>query len=93
MKNTKYNGWANYATWRINLEVIDGLNLNDDFNGESDAVKLADMLKEYAEAVVLGTSNPDTECSLMQSYAYAFMSDVNWYEIATNLIDAYAKEA
>ena len=21
----KHNGWTNYATWRINLEVIDGI--------------------------------------------------------------------
>ena len=24
MNDTKYNGWTNYATWRVNLEMIDG---------------------------------------------------------------------
>jgi hypothetical protein len=22
--DTKYNGWTNYATWRVNLEMVDG---------------------------------------------------------------------
>ena len=24
MDNKTYNGWFNYATWRINLEIFDG---------------------------------------------------------------------
>ena len=24
----KYNGWTNYATWRINLEIIDGIEID-----------------------------------------------------------------
>ena len=24
MTDTKYNGWTNYATWRVNLEMFDG---------------------------------------------------------------------
>ena len=24
MKDERYNGWTNYATWRVNLEIIDG---------------------------------------------------------------------
>jgi hypothetical protein len=29
MSDTKYNGWTNYATWRVNLEMFDGANWND----------------------------------------------------------------
>ena len=24
MSDKKYNGWTNYATWRVQLEIIDG---------------------------------------------------------------------
>ena len=24
MNDTKYNGWTNYETWRVHLEMIDG---------------------------------------------------------------------
>ena len=32
MKKETYNGWTNYATWRINLEIFDGL--YSDMEGE-----------------------------------------------------------
>mgnify|MGYP003675061987 CR=1 FL=1 len=76
MNDSKYNGWTNYATWRINLEI---------FAGYNPSVKEvdADWCKEYAEEIVFGDVN--TSNSLAHSYAYAFMSDVNWYEIAESI--------
>ena len=77
-ENTKYNGWTNYATWRVNLEIFDGLQSdmdNEQFSAES--------CKDYAEEIVLGGDiNPQ---DIAASYALAFMSDVNWYEIAEAL--------
>ena len=73
MENNKYNGWSNYATWRINLEY--GLN-DGGFEGYD-----ADMLQEYVEEHL--ESNCENETTL--SYAMAFISDVNWYEIASYL--------
>lgn len=26
---TTYNGWTNYATWRVNLEIFDGTSASD----------------------------------------------------------------
>ena len=40
MKTTeKYNGWTNYATWRVNLEIFDGL--YSDMEGERQPPKAA----------------------------------------------------
>lgn len=73
MTDTKYNGWTNYATWRVNLEIFDGM----DF----DHYPTDDELREYAETVI----NEDaTYNSLAHSYAMAFLSDVNWSEIASH---------
>lgn len=87
MKENTYNGWTNYATWRVNLELIDGMELSDVYEdlGEDvgdDVVKIADNLKSLAEDVIVTQSN-----GLAQSYAFAFLSDVNWYEIAESLIN------
>ena len=72
MKNTEYNGWTNYATWRVNLEVFDGW---DRENGEIDA----ECAKEFAEELVL----PDVEeNTLAYGYTSAFLSEVNWHEIS-----------
>ena len=78
MNDKKYNGWTNYATWRINLEIFDGC---DPEGQEVDH----EWCKDFAEDIVFGDVN--TSNSLAHSYAYAFMSDVNWYEIAESIND------
>ena len=34
--NTTYNGWTNYATWRVNLEIFDGFDPYDYFSDNQD---------------------------------------------------------
>ena len=71
----KYNGWTNYATWRVNLEIFDGL--YSDMEGEK---ATAESCKEYAEDVVSESGD-----GLSLDYAMAFLADVNWREIADHL--------
>jgi hypothetical protein len=74
MKNTTYNGWTNYATWRINLEMFDGY----EHDGESMS---ADDYKFMAIEML------EADCpleSLAFDYAMAFLDEVNWHEIAEN---------
>jgi hypothetical protein len=68
MTNTTYNGWTNYATWRVNLELFDG----------SEEAWSADSAREYVEEIIID-STPE---GIARDYALAFLSDVNWYEIA-----------
>lgn len=72
MKTETYNGWTNYATWRVNLELFD--NWNDDPMD-------ADTCQEFAEMVVI-ESTPELENTLAEGYIRSFLSDVNWHEIA-----------
>jgi len=72
-----YNGWTNYATWRIALEI---------FSGYEPEYKLtADDCKEFAEEIIF----MDGREGLVTDYALAFISDVNWHEIANNLNEDY----
>ena len=76
-----YNGWTNYATWRVNLELFDGYELNK-LNKDLDTYELSQYLKEYAEYYVC----EDTDNSeLCKSYALAFLDQVNYYEIAEHI--------
>ena len=72
-----YNGWTNYATWRINLEMLDTYE-----TPTRCAHDLSRELKEYCEGFIDETT-PD---GLAKDYALAFMDDVNWYEIAEHII-------
>ena len=29
MTDNSYNGWRNYETWRVNLEVFDGMDVRE----------------------------------------------------------------
>lgn len=90
---TTYNGWTNYATWRIKLEIFDDFDPYDRFS--DDQAKLADnlpdYLKDYAEDLICSFFNRDA-LTLAEQYALAFMQDVNWREIAEHLISDYAED-
>lgn len=77
--STTYNGWTNYATWRVNLEIFDGG--PDWFNFDQDAYDLGHDLNQY----VVDLIEESTEPGIARDYAFAFLSDVNWYEIAKHL--------
>jgi hypothetical protein len=81
----RYNGWTNYATWRVNLEVFDGMDVYDAFRitEDDDASELASALEQYADDML--TMNG--EKGLVVDYARAFLSDVNWHEIAEHMLD------
>lgn len=83
----KYNGWTNYATWRINLEIFDGFDPQDYFSAldTQDISGLAESLKDYAEQVIFECN--DVPDGLAKDYALAFLSEVNWFEIAEHLME------
>jgi hypothetical protein len=75
--NKEYNGWTNYATWRVNLEIIDGI--------EIDTIICAEYIKEHVEDVVFGQYELGNGSHLVEDYARAFVSEVNFYEIAQRI--------
>ena len=79
MTDKTYNGWANYATWRVNLEIFDGSEGPYDHHSA----------KEFAEEIVYATSSD----GLARDYALAFLQDVNWHEIAEHYQDETETEA
>jgi hypothetical protein len=93
MNDKTYNGWTNYATWRVNLEIFDGLETSEMFDLTLDAWDLGHVLQDYAEEVVdMSISDPEAP-NIARDYAFAFLSDVNWYEIAKHMIDDAKAEA
>ena len=70
----KYNGWTNYATWRVNMEILGDI--------EFDEIVSADSLKKIVEDVVFSQYELGNGSHLVEDYARAFISQVNFYEIA-----------
>ena len=79
MQNTTYNGWTNYATWRVNLEMFDG----------SLDCWTAESARDFVEEIIID-STPE---GVARDYALAFISDVNWHEIAEHYQENEEEEA
>jgi hypothetical protein len=80
MEDSRYNGWANYATWRINLELCD--DITSSLIGEQtfeSVYALSEYLKDAVDDIL---SNYGETEGLAVDYARAFVADVDWYEIA-----------
>lgn len=85
MKNQTYNGWTNYATWRINLELFDNC---EQYFEECEADEItAELCKEYAEDVTFCDLGILGEDSIAVDYARAFLDQVNWHEISNFIKD------
>lgn len=82
MTDKTYNGWTNYATWRVNLEVFDGMNLREYFNELPDAYDAGQWAKGVVESLLYESSD-----SLTRDWALAFISDVDWFSIGRHLIE------
>lgn len=76
-----YNGWTNYATWRIALELFGG---SENPTGETDVYRLSKDLKAIVEEII--ESHGD---NIAVSYALAFVSEVNFYEIAKHILEMH----
>jgi hypothetical protein len=75
MSNETYNGWTNYATWRIYLEILGDIEFTDPVNAGE------------LEDIVVDIIFKDDQSGLIVDYAAAFISEVNFYELANMIND------
>jgi len=69
-----YNGWTNYATWRVNLEIIGDIMFEEQVSAE--------YLKDLTEECVFEGGNTQR---IAEDYARAFLSEVNFHQIAEGI--------
>ena len=75
----EYNGWTNYETWLVNLEM----GLTDDLHA-FEARNLDDLiveLKDYAEDAI------DSDNILATNFANIILSKVDWKDIAESVLE------
>ena len=84
--NNKYNGWSNYATWRINLELFSDVDFADEvLESENNSWRPdVDYLKELMEIWVFDNAE---NMGLMEDYARAFVDQVNFHEILEHILE------
>lgn len=74
-----YNGWTNYETWKLHLEVLEGF---------TDGDTSPEALRDIAEYVLYqGVDNATAE-----SIIDAFISEVNFDEISAHMKEEQADD-
>jgi len=90
MSYEKCNGWTNYATWRVNLELFDQIDwVEEDFFDGIEGIT-AEILEDMVENWVF--ENHTGSLGLVEDYARAFLANVNYHEIAESLKENYSYE-
>ena len=85
-EDNKYNGYSNYATWRINLEIFDDTyHYAEEYKNIDSAYELSKILEEYTEEIIEQDIPESNKNGLALSYARAFIQEVNYYEIAIHI--------
>lgn len=77
-----YNGWTNYATWRVNLEWFDE-NFQCFTKLADTPHDLAIILQEYIDETLESNNIP----LVFEGYITSFLADVNYIEIAQHLLE------
>lgn len=77
MTDKTYNGWTNYVTWRVNLEVFDGFDPDGIY-------QTAEDVKAYVDDAILCWAD-----GIAAEWARAFLENVDWQEIADHINEAY----
>jgi hypothetical protein len=93
-----YNGWKNYETWAMSLWMDNdegsysharalAAEIIEEHEEEDRRYVLADALKVWQEEDM-----PDLPASVWSSLLNASFSEVDWFEIAGNLIEEETEE-
>ena len=83
-----YNGWTNYATWRINLEILGDIQWVE----EEIEILNEEMLEDYVENAVFENNGITGHLGLMEDYARAFLANVDYREILESIIENFEYE-
>ena len=83
--NKDYNGWTNYETWRVNLEMFDGLHIDNQEDNSHGVHELAEYLKDTAiQAIEDGCTHSG---GFALDYALAFLDAVDFRQIAIRKLE------
>jgi hypothetical protein len=92
-----YNGWSNYETWRVNLEMLDGMTPEDmgfrrnEFLDENRRDSFTERLADALEMHVCEIVEMDAK-GFALGLALSFLVRVDWQEIAEHMVDDYIAE-
>lgn len=89
---SKYNGWTNWETWKVNLELLDGLEADDlgiEHLSVEDAYEAGSIIRDYVDEIISMEYNSE---GFVHGIVQDFLHTVDWVEIARNILDQWATD-
>ena len=84
----KCNGWTNYATWRVHLEIFSGWKTDGHIEDHTFYRWDYEVCEESVQDIVEGLVEISAPDGLAKDYAMAFLGAVNWKEISDHINEA-----
>ena len=84
-----YNGWTNWETWKVNLELLDGLEASDlsiEHYTQDEYYEAGQVIEQYVDECI---GHEFTNDGFVSGIVRGFLSDVNWSELAKCFIDEW----
>ena len=91
MTDNTYNGWTNYETWRVKLEMIEKFASVEHLAPEFDRRDLKEYCTDLLDEEFKTLEHVPVQ-RFGRDYAYAFLDAVNWAEIERALQTDYIAE-
>jgi hypothetical protein len=82
---TRHNGFANYATWRVKVDVFKDFDLDDWCLDMLDSVELAGWMRDHVREII----KEDAGEGFARHYEICFIADVDLHELAQTARDEY----
>jgi hypothetical protein len=92
MRMSTYNGWTNWETWKVNLELLDGLDasdLNIEHYTQDEYYEAGQVVEEYVGELISMEYNTD---GFVSGIVHGFLQTVNWSELAKGFIDQWVED-
>lgn len=87
-----YNGWTNWETWKVNLEILDGMDASDlsiEHYTQDEYYEAGQLISDYVSEVL---SPEYTGDGFVGNIVHDFMLTVNWNELAKHFIDQWIED-
>ena len=89
---SNYNGWTNWETWKVNLEILDGLDasdLNIEHYTADEFYEAGQVISDYVSEVL---SPEYTGDGFVGNIVHDFMQTVDWTDIARHILGQWIED-
>jgi hypothetical protein len=80
MSDRTYNGWRNFETWRVYLELFDG-----DSRPNATAESVREEVREFVDSHLPSEVRFGAARGILQGWIECFLAEVDWEEVASSI--------